>query len=155
MPSFLRPPPSPPFPGPLSPLPPSLALSLPLIPPSVFLQLHIWSIYPLIGTPALIKGFNNRWGGKRLGTLQITNPAHTVSLKIPSIHVSYQILYNVHVYHPYSPGNIHVCLTYSPVQESCCARICTVSVLHTANKGPMKIQYKCLVPIYVFPEMKL
>ncbi len=25
----------------------------------------------------------------------------------------------------------------------------------TANKGPMRIQYKCLVPIYVFPEMKL
>jgi hypothetical protein len=26
---------------------------------------------------------------------------------------------------------------------------------HTANEGPMRIQYKCLVPIYVFPEMKL
>ena len=26
---------------------------------------------------------------------------------------------------------------------------------HTANKGPMRIQYKCLVPIYVFPEIKL
>jgi hypothetical protein len=26
---------------------------------------------------------------------------------------------------------------------------------HTANEGPVKIQYKCLVPIYVFPEMKL
>ena len=25
----------------------------------------------------------------------------------------------------------------------------------TANEGPMRIQYKCLVPIYVFPEMKL
>jgi hypothetical protein len=25
----------------------------------------------------------------------------------------------------------------------------------TANEGPVKIQYKCLVPIYVFPEMKL
>ncbi len=25
----------------------------------------------------------------------------------------------------------------------------------TANKGPVRIQYKCLVPIYVFPEMKL
>jgi hypothetical protein len=22
-------------------------------------------------------------------------------------------------------------------------------------KGPVRIQYKCLVPIYVFPEMKL
>jgi hypothetical protein len=27
--------------------------------------------------------------------------------------------------------------------------------LCTANEGPVKIQYKCLVPIYVFPEMKL
>jgi hypothetical protein len=25
----------------------------------------------------------------------------------------------------------------------------------TANEGPVIIQYKCLVPIYVFPEMKL
>jgi hypothetical protein len=25
----------------------------------------------------------------------------------------------------------------------------------TANGGPVRIQYKCLVPIYVFPEMKL
>jgi hypothetical protein len=26
---------------------------------------------------------------------------------------------------------------------------------YTANEGPLRIQYKCLVPIYVFPEMKL
>ncbi len=26
---------------------------------------------------------------------------------------------------------------------------------HTANEGPVRIQYKCLVRIYVFPEMKL
>jgi hypothetical protein len=26
---------------------------------------------------------------------------------------------------------------------------------HTANEGPERIQYKYLVPIYVFPEMKL
>ncbi len=26
---------------------------------------------------------------------------------------------------------------------------------HTANEGPVRIQYKCLVPIYVFLEMKL
>jgi hypothetical protein len=25
----------------------------------------------------------------------------------------------------------------------------------TANEGPVRIQYKCLVPIYIFPEMKL
>ncbi len=25
----------------------------------------------------------------------------------------------------------------------------------TANEGPVRIQYKCLVPIYVFPEMQL
>ncbi len=29
------------------------------------------------------------------------------------------------------------------------------SEAHTANEGPVRIQYKCLVPIYVFPEMKL
>jgi hypothetical protein len=27
--------------------------------------------------------------------------------------------------------------------------------MHTANEGPVRIQYKCLVPIYVFTEMKL
>ncbi len=27
--------------------------------------------------------------------------------------------------------------------------------MHTANEGPLRTQYKCLVPIYVFPEMKL
>jgi hypothetical protein len=26
---------------------------------------------------------------------------------------------------------------------------------YTANEGPVRIQYKCLVPINVFPEMKL
>jgi hypothetical protein len=26
---------------------------------------------------------------------------------------------------------------------------------HTAKEGPVRIQYKCLVPTYVFPEMKL
>jgi hypothetical protein len=26
---------------------------------------------------------------------------------------------------------------------------------YTANEGPVRNQYKCLVPIYVFPEMKL
>ncbi len=43
-------------------------------------------------------------------------------------------------------------------------RVCTVTLYlcvregmghYTANEGPMRIQYKCLVPIYVFPEMKL
>jgi hypothetical protein len=29
------------------------------------------------------------------------------------------------------------------------------TITTTANKGPMRIQYKCLVPIYVFPEMRL
>jgi hypothetical protein len=33
---------------------------------------------------------------------------------------------------------------------------CSHTVLWiTANEGPVIIQYKCLVPIYVFPEMKL
>jgi hypothetical protein len=26
---------------------------------------------------------------------------------------------------------------------------------NTANEGPVRIQYKCMVPYYVFPEMKL
>jgi hypothetical protein len=28
-------------------------------------------------------------------------------------------------------------------------------IIHTENEGPVRIQYKCLVPTYVFPEMKL
>ncbi len=28
-------------------------------------------------------------------------------------------------------------------------------IIHTANEGPVRIQYKGLVPIYVFTEMKL
>ncbi len=28
-------------------------------------------------------------------------------------------------------------------------------VRFTANEGPVRIQYECLVSIYVFPEMKL
>jgi hypothetical protein len=31
----------------------------------------------------------------------------------------------------------------------------STTLLHTANEGRVRIQYKCLVPIYVFPEMKL
>ncbi len=29
------------------------------------------------------------------------------------------------------------------------------NVLYTANEGPVRIQHKCLVPLYVLPEMKL
>ena len=32
---------------------------------------------------------------------------------------------------------------------------CACQLLYTANEGPVRIQYKCLVPIRVFPEMKL
>ncbi len=28
-------------------------------------------------------------------------------------------------------------------------------LFHSANEGPVKILYKCLVPIYIFPEIKL
>ncbi len=42
-----------------------------------------------------------------------------------------------------SQGVIHTCTCH--VQY----------LLYTANEGPVRIQYKCLVPIYVFPEMKL
>jgi hypothetical protein len=30
----------------------------------------------------------------------------------------------------------------------------TKTLRHTANEGPVRIQYKCLVPIYLFPEIK-
>ena len=36
--------------------------------------------------------------------------------------------------------------------ESMC---CLQGIECTANEGPVRIQYKCLVSIYVFPEMKL
>jgi hypothetical protein len=32
---------------------------------------------------------------------------------------------------------------------------CNISHVRTANEGPVRVQYKSLVPIYVFPEMKL
>ncbi len=31
----------------------------------------------------------------------------------------------------------------------------STTLYYTAKEGPVRIQYKCLVPIYVFPEMKL
>jgi hypothetical protein len=30
-----------------------------------------------------------------------------------------------------------------------------IHLVYSANEGPVRIQYKCLVPIYVFPKMKL
>ncbi len=45
-------------------------------------------------------------------------------------------------YLPFSPFILSKALQYE-------------QILHTANEGPMRIQYKCLVPIYVFPELKL
>jgi hypothetical protein len=37
---------------------------------------------------------------------------------------------------------------YMNVLYICCFLCCT------ANEGPVRIQYECLVPTYVFPEMK-
>jgi hypothetical protein len=37
----------------------------------------------------------------------------------------------------------------------CLARSHIQNTNGTANDGPVRIQYKCLVPIYVFPEIKL
>jgi hypothetical protein len=34
-------------------------------------------------------------------------------------------------------------------------RLFKIYVECTANEGPVRIQFQCLVPIYVFPEMKL
>ncbi len=36
-----------------------------------------------------------------------------------------------------------------------CIKYSQYLIVHTANEGPVRIQYKCLVPIYVFPRMKL
>ncbi len=44
---------------------------------------------------------------------------------------------------PQTPAQVKLC--HIPSDQHPC----------TANEGPMRIQYKCLVPIYVFPEMKL
>jgi hypothetical protein len=30
-----------------------------------------------------------------------------------------------------------------------------VMLFNTANEGPVSIQYECLVPVYVYPEIKL
>jgi hypothetical protein len=40
-----------------------------------------------------------------------------------------------------------------PAADGC--RMGTQGRVCTANEGPLIIPYKCLVPIYVFPEMKL
>jgi hypothetical protein len=37
----------------------------------------------------------------------------------------------------------------------CIPRNETVMYFFTANEGPVRRYYKCLVPVYVFPEMKL
>ncbi len=42
------------------------------------------------------------------------------------------------------------CFTYHPSQA-----IFSLLLSHIANEGPVRIQYKCLVPIYVYAEMKL
>ncbi len=43
----------------------------------------------------------------------------------------------------------------SKEQKSLVFFINQLRLWHTANEGPVRIQYKCLVPIYVYPEMKL
>ncbi len=40
-------------------------------------------------------------------------------------------------------------------RKKCHVTISRFSLSLTGNEGPMRIQYKCLVAIYVFPEMKL
>jgi hypothetical protein len=34
-------------------------------------------------------------------------------------------------------------------------RVINRYIVYTTNEGPVRFQYKCLVPIYVFPAMKL
>jgi hypothetical protein len=62
--------------------------------------------------------------------------------------------------------NLYICLSISygrlatlPSLRPLCCKLepSKINILHCkrANEGPVRIQYKCLVPIYVFPEMKL
>jgi hypothetical protein len=52
-----------------------------------------------------------------------------------------------------STRRYHLCPFCSTCQQS--KAIFSLLPFHIANKGPVRIQYKCLVRIYVFPEMKL
>jgi hypothetical protein len=51
--------------------------------------------------------------------------------------------------HPFNPNHHSCVLSYSPLPPP----LVDHTILHyTANKVPVGIQYKCLVPMYVFPE---
>ncbi len=52
----------------------------------------------------------------------------------------------------YTAVLLYLCTTYSFSEYYCCIR---VSVNHLTQMKGVRIQYKCLVPIYLFPEMKL
>ncbi len=70
-------------------------------------------------------------------------------------------------YYLYLPFSLLIILCYWLTDQNCCClhmmdltpiayRSCFGALTAcTANEGPMRIQYKYLVPIYVFPEMKL
>ncbi len=47
----------------------------------------------------------------------------------------------------------HIWNSYKGVIHTCTCHV--QYLLYTANEGPVRIQNKCLVTIYVFPEMKL
>ncbi len=50
---------------------------------------------------------------------------------------------------------IYGTLLYYIHANSMCVSTISCGILCTANEGSVRIQFKCLVPIYVFPEMKL
>jgi hypothetical protein len=65
-------------------------------------------------------------------------------------------LRNMHFLHPYrSDFKFFKTRQAELLQRKACVGSIAVSIHHTADKGPVRIQYKCLVPIYVYPEMKL
>jgi hypothetical protein len=59
------------------------------------------------------------------------------------------------MHNAHSQGIAYMVLYCTTLTNSMCVSTISCGILCTANEGSVRIQYKCLVPIYVFPEMKL
>jgi hypothetical protein len=55
----------------------------------------------------------------------------------------------------YALKTLNFKLTLPSLGQNTCKTLPSLGSTYTANEGLVRIQYKCLVPIYVFPEMKL